>query len=136
MATVRLGTVSENHDGGYLSCMDNMKNGTLLAADEHVKRKIEFCCASFSIGSLAEETSQPWATVVTHNSFPWLRCFFRKASNTNISTMTWLRCFFRKASNTNISTMGNCCDSQQFPMVEMFLPQGFQYQHLNHGKLL
>ena len=22
----------EHHDGGYLSCMDNMKNGTLLAA--------------------------------------------------------------------------------------------------------
>ena len=63
--------------------------------------------------------------------------WYWKPCGRNISTMThnsfpWLRCWYWKPCGRNISTMGNCCESQQLPMVEMLVLEALRKKHLNH----
>ena len=45
----------ENHDGGYLSCMDNMKNGNLFAEMNTSNVRLNFVARVFQLEALREE---------------------------------------------------------------------------------
>ena len=60
----------ENHDGGYLSCMDNMKNGNLFAEMNTSNVRLNFVARVFQLEALREEHLNHgqllWLTTVSH----------------------------------------------------------------------